>query len=88
MNEFDCMINRLNLLNTSELETLAELCQTKADAKKKARREGLRQELMANLQQAIDAILCNDFTLTIENSDDSNWAVRLNPDDIYHIEIE
>lgn len=88
MNELDCMIRKLNLLNETELEALAELCQARADSKKKARRDALQQELMTNLHQIISAILGNDFTLTIENVDNPNWVVRINPNENYSIEIE
>ena len=88
MNEFDRMINNLNLLNETELEALAEVCQARVEGKKKARREALRQELMANLQQVISAILGNDFALTIENTDDANWVVHFEPYDHYSIEIK
>lgn len=88
MDELDKMIRSLNLLNETELEALAELCQARVEGKKKARREALRQELMENLQKAIGDILHNGFNLMIENVDNSNWAVQLLPDEIYHIEIK
>lgn len=78
-------------LNEIELEILAEVCQAKAEGKKKARREGLRQKLMENLQKALSDILHNDFALCIENTDrsenDEYKEVYLGPKDIYHIEI-
>ena len=88
MDELDKMIRSLNLLNESELEVLAELCQTRVEGKKKARREALRQELTGNLQKAIEDILHNGFNLMIENVDNPNWAVQFLPDESYHIEIK
>ena len=88
MDELDKMIRSLNLLNETELEALAEVCQARVEGKKKARREALRQELMKNLQKAIGDILHNDFSLTIENLDDQNWAVKFLPDESPNIEIE
>ena len=88
MNELDKMIRSLNLLNETELETLTEACQARVEEKKRARREVLRQELMGNLQKAIDDILLNSFSLTIENIDNPNWIVQFLPDEIYHIEIK
>lgn len=88
MDELDKMIRSLNLLNETELEALAEVCQARIEGKKKARREALRQELMGNLQKAIGDILHNGFNLMIENVDNSNWAVQFLPDETYHIEIE
>lgn len=92
MNDFDRMINDLPLLNETELEALTIACQTRVENKKKARREALRQELMANLQQTISAILGNGFDLTITNTErnymDGHEDVWFCPDDHYHIEIE
>ena len=92
MNEIDRMINNLNLLNETELEALADVCQARVEGKKKARREALRQELMANLQQTIGAILGNGFGLTITNTDrncyDNHDEVWFCPDDHFGIEIE
>lgn len=79
-------------LSEIELEVLAEVCQARVEGKRKARREGLRQELMENLQKAIGDILHNGFTLTIENTDadslDDYGCVMFDPDEIYHIEIK
>lgn len=88
MDELDRMIRSLNLLNETELEALAEVCQARVEGKKKARREALRQELMGNLQKVIGDILHNGFNLTIENVDNPNWVVQFLPDENYHIEIE
>jgi hypothetical protein len=88
MDELDKMIRSLNLLNETELEALAEVCQARIEGKKKARREALRQELMGNLQKAIGDILHNGFSLMIENVDNPNWVVQFLPDEVYHIEIE
>ena len=89
MDELDKMIRSLNLLNETELEGLAELCQARAEAKKKARRGALRQELMENLQKAIGDILHNGFTLTIENTKrdchDDYGCVVFDPDETYSI---
>ena len=88
MSNFDCMLTNLALLSENELEALAKACQTRVDDKKKAHREALRQELMANLQQTIGAILGNGFELTIENLDNPNWIVKFLPDESPSIEIE
>lgn len=92
MNDFDRMINSLTLLNEVELEALAEVCQTRIEAKRKARREGLRQELMSNLQNALSDILHNNFALIIKNTElnpeeDECYAVCFDPQDIYSIEM-
>lgn len=92
MDELDKMIRSLNLLNETELEALAELCQARIEGKKKARREALRHELMTNLQKAIGDILHNGFSLYIKNTerdeDDGCEDVYFEPEDIYHIELE
>jgi hypothetical protein len=79
-------------LNEVELEALAEVCQAKAEGKKKARREGLRRELIDNLQKAIRDILQNNFTLTIENTDrdchDDYGCVVFDPDENYSFTLE
>jgi hypothetical protein len=92
MNDFDRMINSLTLLNEVELEALAEVCPARAEGKRKARREGLRQELMGNLQKAISDILHNNFALIIKNTElnpeeDECYAVCFDPQDIYSIEM-
>lgn len=92
MDELDKMIRSLNLLNETELEALAEVCQARVEGKKKARREALRQELMGNLQKAIGDILHNNFALYIKNTDrdeeDGCEEIYLDTEDIYSIEIE
>ena len=92
MNELDKMIRSLNLLNETELEALAEVCQARVEGKKKARREALRQKLMENLQKAIGDILHNGFTLYIKNTDrdedDGCEEIYLDIEDIYRIKIE
>lgn len=92
MNDLDRVINSLNLFNETELEVIAEACQARAEKKKKARREGLRQELMGNLQKAINDILHNDFTLVITNTElnpeeDECYSVCFNPEDVYSIKM-
>lgn len=92
MNDFDRMINSLNLLNEVELEALAEVCQARAEGKKKARREGLRRELIKNLQKALSDIINNDFTLVITNTEldpekDECYSVCFNPGDIYSVKM-
>lgn len=78
-------------LNEIELETLAEACQKRVEEKRKARREGLRQELMGNLQKTLNDILHNGFTLTIENTErdchDDYGCVVIDPDEFYSITI-
>ena len=88
MKNINELLATINLCDNDELEILTSSCNKLLKERQTAARNALRQELEAKLQQTINAILCNDFTLTIENSDDPNWAVRLNPDDLYHIEIE
>ena len=92
MDNLDYVINSLNLLNETELETLVEVCQTRIEGERKTRREGLRQELMGNLQKAISDILHNDFTLSIKNTErnheyDDYDEVFFEPEDIYSIEM-
>jgi len=75
-------------LNEIELEALAGACQKRVEEKRKARREGLRRELMENLQETINDILRNGFSLMIENLDNPNWEVKFLPDESPNIEIE
>lgn len=77
-----------DLLNNEELEALAFKCEELIKNRERVKREELRQELMANLQKAIGAILNNGFNLMIENVDNPNWAVQFLPDEVYHIEIK
>lgn len=69
MDDFSRMINNLPLLNEVELEALAKACWERADAKKKALREGRRMELMNEIRTAINEALNNGFELTLENED-------------------
>ena len=85
INEFLAIIN---LCDDNELETLTARCNELLQERKTAARNALRQELMANLQQTISAILGNGFALTIENTDDPVWKVCFEPRDHYSIEIE
>jgi len=92
MDNLDYVINSLNLLDETELEALAEVCQARAEGKRKARREGLQQELMNNLQNALSDILHNDFALIIQNTElnpeeDECYSVCFNPEDIYSIKM-
>lgn len=89
INEFLAIIN---LCNDDELETLTARCEELLNERKTAARNALRQELMANLQQTISAILGNGFDLTITNTDrnqyDDHEEVWFCPDDHFSIEIE
>lgn len=76
------------LLTDNELEALTFKCEDLIKDRQRTKREKLRQELMGNLQEAIRNILHNDFSLEIENVDNPNWVVQVNPDEIYHIEIK
>ena len=92
MDNLDYVINSLNLLDETELEALAEVCQARVEGKRKARREALRQELMGNLQNALSDILHNNFALIIKNTElnpeeDECYAVCFDPQDIYSIEM-
>lgn len=92
MDDLDRMIRELNLLNEVELEALIMSCQARVEKKKKARREGLRQELMKNLQKTIGDILHSGFALMIKNTElnpeeDGCYAVCFDPEDIYSIEM-
>lgn len=84
----DSLFAMITLLNDAELRSLADRCQNLIEARERIKREGLRQELMGNLQKAIDDILHNGFNLMIENVENPNWAVQFLPDEIYHIEIK
>ena len=92
MDNLDYIINSLNLLDETELEALAEVCQTRIEGKRKARREALRHELIGNLQNALSDILHNNFALIIKNTElnpeeDECYAVCFDPQDIYSIEM-
>lgn len=86
------IFGELPLLNEVELKALAEACQERAEKKRKARREGLRQELTENLQAALSEIFLNGFTLTIENTErdchDDYGCVVIDPDEFYSITME
>ena len=84
----DSLLAMTALLTNNELEALANKCQNLIADRERIKREELRQELMENLQKAIDDILCNGFNLLIANADNPIWAARFLPDEIYHIEIE
>lgn len=88
----DSLFAVITLLNDAELRTLTDRCQNLIEARERIKREGLRQELMGNLQKAIDDILHNGFSLTIENTErdchDDYGCVMFDPDEIYSIEIE
>lgn len=92
MNDFDRMINNLNMLNETELQALSDVCLARVEGKKKARREALRQKLMTNLQTVLSDILHNDFSLIIKNTDlnpdeDKYAAVCFEPEEGYSIHI-
>jgi hypothetical protein len=88
----DSLFAMITLLNDSELRALTDRCQNLIEARERIKREGLRQELMGNLQKAIGDILHNGFQLTIKNcdrdEDDGYDEVYFEPEDIYSIEIE
>ena len=84
---FDSLFAMTALLNDAELRALADKCQNLITNRERIKREELRQELMENLQKAIDDILHNGFSLTIENLDNPNWAATFLPDESPNIEI-
>ena len=84
----DMLFDMTNLLNDAELHALADKCQNLITDRERTKREELRQELMGNLQKAIDDILHNGFSFSIENLDNPNWAVKFLPDESPNIEIE
>lgn len=90
--QFDSLLAMTALFNDAELETFATHCNKLLQEHKTAARNALRQELMANLQQTISAILGNGFDLTITNTErnyiDGHEDVWFCPDDHYSIEIE
>lgn len=87
--QLDSFFAMTALLNDAELLALADKCQNLIANRERVKREELRQELMGNLQKAIDDILHNGFNLMIENVDNPNWAVQFLPGEkIYHIEIK
>ena len=89
---FDSLLAMTALCNDTELQALTDKCQQLIADREHTKREELRQELMANLQQVIGAILGNGFDLTIANTErnyiDGHEDVWFCPDDHYHIEIE
>ena len=92
MKNIDEFLAVINLCNNTELETLTTRCEQLLNERKTAARNGLRQELMENLQKAIGDILHNGFDLTIANTErdyiDGHEDVWFCSDDHYHIEIE
>ena len=89
---FDSLFAMITLLDDAELRALADRCQNLIEARERIKREGLRQELMGNLQKALSDIIHNGFQLTIKNTDrdedDGYDEVYFEPEDIYSIEIE
>ena len=86
---FDSLLAMTALCNDDELHALADKCQSLITDRERIKREELRQELMRNLQKALDDILHNGFDLMIENVDNLNWAVQFVPGEkSYHIEIK
>ena len=89
---FDSLLAMTALCNEDELRALADKCQNLIADRERIKREELRQELMENLQKAIDDILHNGFSLTIENTErdchDDYGCVMFDPDEIYSIGIE
>ena len=85
---FDSLLAMTALCNDAELRALADKCQNLIADRERIKREELRQELMGNLQKAIEDILRNGFNLMIENLDNPNWAVQFLPDESPNIEIE
>lgn len=87
----DSLFAMITLLNDDELRALADRCKNLIEARERIKREGLRQELMGNLQKALSDILHNDFSLIIENTEkdchDDNGCVVFDPGDIYSITI-
>ena len=84
----DMLLDMTTLLNDTELHALADKCQNLITDRERTKREELRQELLGNLQKAIDDVLHNGFSLSIENYDNPNWAVKFLPDESPDIEIE
>ena len=84
---YDRMADFLSIMDEDELRELAEVCKVKADLLQQNRRERQRDELIANLQNALTAIERAGFSVNIENVDNPNWIVKLMPDDIYSIEM-
>ena len=85
---FDSLLAMTALCNDAELRALADKCQNLIADRERIKREELRQELMGNLQKAIEDILRNGSNLMIENLDNPNWAVQFLPDESPNIEIE
>ena len=65
---FDSLSAMTALLNDAELRALADKCQNLIADREHVQREELRQDLMRNLQKAIEDILHNGFELTIANT--------------------
>jgi len=85
---FDSLLAMTALCNDAELRALADKCQNLIADRERIKREELRQELLGNLQKAIDDVLHNGFSFSIENLDNPNWAVKFLPDESPNIEIE
>ena len=88
----DSLFAIITLLDDAELRALADRCQNLIEARERIKREGLRQELMGNLQKAIGDILHNGFELSIKNiernhEDDDFDEIWFDPKDIYSISI-
>ena len=79
-------------LSNTELEIAVSELAKELENRKKFKREALRQELMENLQNALNDILHNGFQLIIENTDrdchEYDDCVIFNPDENYSIIME
>lgn len=84
---FDSLFAMTALLNDQELEALAFKCKELIKDRERIKREELRQELMGNLQKAIDDILHNGFNLNIQNEDNYEYMCFLSPVQNFSIDL-
>ena len=84
---FDQISAMTALLTNKELEVLASKCEELIKDREHIRREKLRQELMENLQKAIEDILHNGFNLTVQNEDNYEYMCFLSPNQNFSIDL-
>lgn len=91
--QFDSLLAMTAMFNDTELQALANKCQSLIADRERIKREELRQKLMENLQNALSDVLHNDFALIIQNTklnpeEDECCAVCFfDSEDVYSIEM-
>lgn len=90
--EFKNYLDRAQSMTDEQLHIVISEFTKCLENRKQAEREEFRQKLMENLQDAINNILANGFTLTIENDErdahDIYQGVIIDPNEEYSLLLE